>query len=178
MSLNAKTEINAQGRYKYEMNDEATFWLAPHEFNFIKFLKEWEDVFVWNQDEKVSMFPDLKSQNSFIKRMLKYGVLLTDYKSRDGNYPSAVEVYLHSLNRPKKLHMQSGHNVEHWIRDNWDKYSTETMEVVTVKGIFDTPDHHRMFVAHNNELHSYTINADTDRTVFETLNIIEKELGL
>jgi hypothetical protein len=185
-----KMVTNAQGRLEYVFNEDLRIWVKESEYEFLKYLEKRPEGWTWNQtgfslvEQNYFAEPNLKyetalhNQNAFIKRMLKYGILKTVPVNKDRSFPNPCAIVSNKIKVPIKLHLHNGHNVEHWIRDHWDKYSAEKMEVVSVKSMFDTPDQYRMFIAHEDALHSYEIKAETDETVFECLNEIEKDLKL
>ena len=171
-------EKNAQNRIRYDVKPDVTIWLRENEYEFLEFLKKAENGILWHQDDLYSFFRTIIEQNSFIKRMIKYGAIETAGNFPDGNYPSTLIIFSNKIDRARELYIQNAHNLEQWIRDNWEHYSTEKMEVVKSLGTFDVPDHYRMFIANGGVLHSFKINADTDKTVFSDLEKIELELEL
>lgn len=174
-------QVNAQGRIQYEFNEELKIWIQENEYKFLTMLEvltsEKDVDVVWNE-ELFPQFKNLKDQNAFIKRMIKYGIIKPSTMKKDGKFTKPCNIINTKYAGPLKLHLHSGHNLEHWIRDHWKHYSSERIEVVTVKGLFDTPDHHRLFFAKENTLHSYRIDANTDEQVFAKLKEIEEELSL
>ena len=145
-------ERNHLGRIKFEYSPELIIWVEDNEYEFLDHMMHSKNGYLWVHDMKSIYFDTVEKQNSFIKRMLKYGVFaIAGMTKKETSIPDNSYIHYVDLSKPIELHMQSGHNVEQWIRDHWDNYSNETMEVGLVKGEFDIKDHIKILIAHTTQ---------------------------